>query len=131
MRVVIFFACLCFLLLRGDKCAFSFTPHHNICNNPTQHLNSQWLVKVTDTNQDDTITSDTDLEEEAEYLVSDDVEDDDASNFLVRKYRLLARCDLSHAHLSTLSYLRKYFQAPPPFWGHLSNIYLTQGALRI
>jgi len=131
MRVVIIFACLCFLLLRGDQYVFTAAHHDHICFSPATEATNPLQIKTTDTNQDDTITTDSDIDDVEEYLVSDDVEDDDASNFLVRKLRLLVRCYFSLSGPTPLSYLCKCYKAPPSFWGQISNIYLTQSVLRI
>lgn len=131
MRVVIIFACLCFLLLRGDQYVFTSAHHDHICYTPATEATSPEQIKTTDTNQDDTITPDTDIDDVEDYLVSDDVEDDDTSSFFVRKFRLLVRFYFSPSSLSSLSYLRICYKAPPSFWGQLSDIYLTQSVLRI
>jgi hypothetical protein len=131
MRVVIIFACLCFLLLRGDQYVFTAAHHDHICFSPAMEATNAPQIKTTDTNQDDTITPDSDVDDVEDYLVSDDVEDDDASNFLVRKLRLLVRCYFAVSCPSSFSYLSKCYKAPPSGWGQLPNIYLTQSVLRI
>lgn len=131
MRVVIILACLCFLLLRGDQYVYTATHHDHICYTPATEATTSPQISTTDTNQDDTITPDTDIDDVEDYLVSDDVEDDDASNFLIRKLRLLVRCYFSLSCPTSLSYLCKCYKAPSSFWGNLSEIYLTQGVLRI
>jgi hypothetical protein len=130
MRVAIFFTCLCFLLLRGEGYAFSNTQQANSCFSPaTTHTHQQ--VAPVNANRDFTVIEDSTPVEEEEYFVSDDVEEEDAGSFLVRKYKLLDRFHLALSQLFTLSYLHKCFKAPASSWGHISNIYLTQSVLRI
>lgn len=129
MRVAIFFTCLCFLLLRGDGYAFTIT-HDNFQSTLTRHFENKQEIKSEDTHSDAAVIN-VDLDDDEEYLVSDDIVEEDASNFLVRKYRLLARFHWALSDLCVSGYLNKCFKVPPSFWGHPSYIYLTQGVLRI
>ncbi|MEZ2443473.1 hypothetical protein AB6805_17235 [Chitinophaga sp. RCC_12] len=129
MRVAIFFAYLCFLLLRGEGYAFTATHHNDISNSFARNVEHKHRIKFTDTNQDNSVVSNLDNEEEC--LISDDIEEEDANNFLARKYKLLARYYLTLPDLDVLSYLHKCFKAPTPYLGHLSNRYITQSVLRI
>ncbi|MEI3800678.1 hypothetical protein SAMN05660461_4975 [Chitinophaga ginsengisegetis] len=129
MRVAIFFAYLCFLLLRGEGYAFTATHHNDVSNSFARNIEHKHRIKFTDTNQDNSVVSNLDNEEEC--LISDDIEEDDADNCLARKYKLLTRYYLALAGPDVLSYLHKCFKAPTPYLGHLSNRYITQSVLRI
>jgi hypothetical protein len=130
MRVAIFFAYLCFLLLRGEGYAFTATHHNNdISCSLARNLENKHRIKFTDTNQDNSVINNLDNEEEC--LVSEDIDEEEANNFLARKYKLLSRCYLALPDLDVLSYLHKCFKAPAPYLGYLSNRYITQSVLRI
>lgn len=130
MRVAIFFTCLCFLLLRGDGYAFTVT-HDNFQSSLTRHFaNKQQLQSDNNTHSDD-VAINVDLDDDEEYLISDDIVEEDANNFLVRKYKLLARFHWALSDLFVSGYLSKCYKVPPSFLGYPSYIYLTQGALRI
>ncbi|HWV66816.1 hypothetical protein [Chitinophaga sp.] len=128
MRVAVFFAYLCFLLLRGEGYAFT-AAHHNNPDSPLKNIQHQHRIKFLDTNQDYSTINSPDLEEDC--LISEDIDEDDASNFLARKYRLLTSYYLTLTSPDVLSYLYKCHKAPPPFRGQLSDIYITHSVLRI
>ncbi len=129
MRVAIFFTCLCFLLLRGDGYAFTVT-HDDFQSTLARHFENKQEIKSDGTHSDDAVIN-VALDDNEEYLISDDIVEEDASNFLVRKYRLLARFHWALSDLLVSGYLSKCFKFPPSFLGHPSYIYLTQGVLRI
>lgn len=132
MRVVIFFLYVCFLLLKGDGCVFTATQHLHLCRITNENIQRAPQLKSDDSSQPDMSTLLPDLDDDMDdILVRDDVEEEDPSNFFVRKYRLLARFCLANNQLFTLSYLHKCFNAPPDFLGHLPNIYITQRVLRL
>ncbi|CAL1518536.1 hypothetical protein [Chitinophaga sp. MM2321] len=116
MRVVIFFTYLCFLLISGNKYVFTGTHHNYSHYSPAENINIGQQLKSADTNPEVTIIEVT------------DVEDEDASTFLVRKYKLQDRYYLT---APSSFYLHKCFKAPPPLVAYLSSIYLTQGVLKI
>lgn len=128
MRVAVFFAYLCFLLLRGEGYAFT-AAHHNNPDSPLKNIQHQHRIKFLDTNQDYSTINSPDLEEDC--LISEDIDEDEASNFLTRKYRLLTSYYLTLTSPDDLSYLYKCHKAPPPFRGLLSDIYITHSVLRI
>ena len=137
MRVAIFFTYLCFLLLRGNEYAFTATQDPAVHHAPvkeneyafsaTHHLP---LIKEPEDTQEYTVV-DTTIDNEEEYLISDDIEEEDPSNFLVRKYKLLARYYVALSCPLLSGYLYKSRKAPPSFQGYLSYIYITQRVLRL
>ncbi|SEW52198.1 hypothetical protein [Chitinophaga arvensicola] len=131
MRVAIFFACLCFLLLRGDSYAFTGTPHHNTYHTSPKFTENEQHVTSGDNTSDDASFSASDGDDDDETLISDDVVEEDNSSFLVRKYKLVARFHWALSHLFIADYLSRCFKAPPPFSGLPAYIYITQGVLRI
>lgn len=133
MRVVVFFVCLCFLLLGRDVPAYAGVQNSNISYSLVQQIEQSKQVKFTGLKQHNKIIEDISSDKETEYLINDDAEDDDddVNIFFAGKYRLPARCSLAGSYQSILSYLCKYFKAPPFFGGKVSCKYIVQRALRI
>jgi hypothetical protein len=131
MKVYIFFACLCFLLIRGDQYVLAGTSHSSISYFPAKVIESGQQLNSADISQNYTDLDDDRADEEDDYLISDEVEDEDGNDFLARKYRLLARFYLALSYVFLLVYLYKCYKSPPRFWGYLSYIYIKQGVLRI
>lgn len=130
MRVAIFFACLCLLLLGGNRYVFTGTHSNEFSYTPVVNTAYHQIIKSIDTNQE-YITGVDDLETSIKHLISDDIVDEDANNYLARKYKLLARYALALSYVFMLSYLCKSFKAPIPFRVHLADINITQRVLRI
>ncbi|MBO9731427.1 MAG: hypothetical protein J7623_22495 [Chitinophaga sp.] len=123
---------ICFLLIKGDGCVFTTTQHFHLCRITNENIKKAQQLKSDDSNQADMVSLLPDLDDDMDDIqVREDREEDDPSNFFVRKYRLLARFCLANSQLLTLSYLHKCFNAPPDFLGHLPNIYITQRVLRL
>jgi hypothetical protein len=131
MRVVIFFLYMCFLVLSGDDQVYTGTSHNSIGYSPAQSIEKAQLVGSANGYQDCTVTKNTGSQEEKEYLISVDVEEEDANNYFARKYRLLTQCCLIPSHTFILSYPYNCFKDRLPFSSHLSYKYLTQRVLRI
>jgi hypothetical protein len=123
MRVAVFFACLCILLLKGYDYVHAATRHHNICYTPPHSFEK--------TQQAFTEITDADYDQDEEYFVSDDVEDEDPNSLFARKYRLLARCNIIPSYLFISHYLYSCPKARLSFCSALSYIYITQKVLRI
>lgn len=123
MRVAVFFACLCILLLKGYDYVHAATRHHNICCAPSHNFDK--------TQQHFTVINDADADKEEEYFVSDDVEDEDPNSLFARKYRLLARCNIIPSYLFISHYLYSCPKARLSFCSALSYKYITQKVLRI
>lgn len=130
MRVAVFFLYVFFLLLKGG-CAFSSVSHSSTSHFPVLHIKKNHQLKSVFASLPFTIVEDTKPDEDSEYMVKEEVENEDASSFLTRKYKLLAGYFLALLYLLILRYLYSCFNSPPPFWGNLSYIYIKQGALRI
>ena len=127
MRVVVFFTILCCLLLRGYSCIYAGSYKDRISYSPARNIEDSPRAKLTNKDQGDAFTTSGD--EEVDYLLSDNVEDEETNNLSARKYKLLTRYYLTPSH--TFSYLYGCFKDRPSFHGLLSNKYLTQRALRI
>ena len=144
MRVAIFFTYLCFLLLRGNEYAFTATQDQSVHHTPveneyvfsaTHHLPETKEItgnRLTTASQRLEYTAiDNTIDKEEEYMVSDDIEEEDPSNFLVRKYKILARYYEALSCPLLSGYLYKSRNAPPSYKGYLSDIYITQRVLRL
>lgn len=68
---------------------------------------------------------------EAEFLMSDEVVDEDPTSCFSLKYKLLARRQLIRLEPSVNKYQQWYSETPPSFSGLVSYKYLLQRALRI
>lgn len=119
MRVVVFFICLCLLTLRGYDYIYTTTHHTATACTPVPLIEKAHYSVIKDLNPD----------KEEEFLITDEVEDEDTSNSSARKYILLASCYL--ALPGHLSYLHSGPKTPPAFCHTLSYKYITQGVLRI
>jgi hypothetical protein len=128
MRVAVFFVCLCILLIRGYDYIYTGLHYNNIYYHLAQNLEG---IKQVHTNQSFTFIKATNLDEEDEFLITDDVEDEDGNDFLERKYKLLGNRHQAVSYPFVLNYLYKSVKAPPPIWSYLSYKYITQGVLRV
>jgi hypothetical protein len=136
MRVAIFFVYLCFLLIRLDSTIYAGTHYNSNSNFYTliQHVEKKQSVNAISAKQDCFVIEDINLNAEKEYLISDDVEDEDTNNCPAQKYRLLARSHATHAYPSypsILNYLCNCFKVAPSLCIPASDKYILQGVLRI
>ena len=129
MRVAVFFACLCILLLRGDGYIHTGAHYNSICYTPVLHTEKAQQVKGTD--QYDTVIQNIYPDKNEDLLVDDDVNDEDPNTLIARKYRLLATYYLLPDHQFTVRDLHTYARTPQNFCNPLSNKYITQKVLRI
>jgi hypothetical protein len=66
-----------------------------------------------------------------EYLICEDLEEDDDNEPSARKYKLLTKSYLTHSGIAGLSNLNSSFKDCQPNGSHLTYRYLIQRALRI
>lgn len=131
MKGALFFTCLCFLLLSGNKAAFAGVHYNSTCHAPTQHIQKKQCEKVTDAKCDYTVIADNSLNKGAADLVSEETEDEDANAF-ARKCKWLSKDNLSCcSSLFNLSFLHSRLKAAQPFYCNLSGKYITLRVLRI
>jgi hypothetical protein len=128
MRVAVLFLYLCFFLLRGDAAIYAVT-HHDGGHITLQHHKAH---RAKHTNQNGPVVMDTQTGDDEEYVIADeDINDDDANEFLAKKMKLLARSYACLSYDSILSYQHNCFTAAPPFYGRKSHIYIIHRTLRI
>lgn len=131
MRLAIFFVYLCAYFTTGDdyrplrtyQQVESYSHSHQHIENPCHH---SFLCMLED------IASIRDVQEtEADYLISDEVEEEDPNTCFASKYKLVPRHRLTPSHSTVLSYQERYAKAPPSSSDQVSYKYLVQSALRI
>lgn len=131
MRVVTFFMCLCFLLLKGDTAAYAGTFHHDHCYAIAQHIADIQQVNLDNTDQYRFVLVDPDRGIELEYTFCDDIEDDDSNNFPGGRYKLPSRSHPVYSYLFVLNHRGNSFKARPFFFGQVSDKCILQRVLRI
>lgn len=131
MRIVVLIVYL-FTLLSGG----SYDAHAGIQNSEVNYSQillhkQQQQVRFAHAPVSYITSPDADVSAEDDYLIGDDIEDDDWSSAFAGKYRMLARSYLALFSLFFVSSLYKRFKALPPFHGQPAPIYITQRVLRI
>lgn len=124
MRGVIFFVCLCFLLLRGYDDIRTGMLHPPFSEQPAHHhTGKSQPVKFTHKDQDPS----------EEELICEKVEenDDDDNNDAAKKVKLLPGSNLLLSQTADLNYLHTCSIDQQPFCGRSIYRYITQRALRI
>lgn len=129
MRVVVSVLLLCvgFLLVKGGNTPIDTGIQYAI----TQPVEKATQVKFTDTNSDFAIIKDASSNEEEQYLISDDIAEEEANNLSVRKYKLLAKPCLTSFYTYSVSNLHRSCKDRLFFCRPLSYKYILQSVLRI
>lgn len=132
IRIAVFFACLCFLLLGGNDRTYAGNPANNPFPSTTQyrHVGKAFQVQFSGIDQVFSVFRDIQLDKKGEYLITDEVEEEDVNHLIARKYKSLTRCSPS-LHISVLSSLYRCFKVSPSANGQLSCKYIVQRTLRI
>src|SRR5688572_19261538 len=104
MRVAVFFALLGFLLLRGANSLYIATHHH--------HVQSFHYAPGYNNKENFAEFNDPEPGQETEYFISEDIEEDEVSHLLARKYKLLVRYNPVLSDPSLSHDLNKYLRAP-------------------
>lgn len=131
MRGVIFFAYLCFLLIRGQEYTYTYpgTPQYDFAY--SRHSEKMPSQTFTNPVREFSFIKGIIIGKEEELLISEEIEDEDSGNSAARKYRLLYSGNLTLLNPHILTYLHSCSKASQPFCSLLSNKYLTQRVLRI
>lgn len=130
MRIAVLIVYLFTLLVGGSYDVHAGTPGsggHEV----QLLLNKTPQVQATHTPVSYVAATGVDVSTEDDYLIGDDIEEEDWSSSFAGKYRLLARSYLALFSLFFVSSLYKRFKALPPFHGQPAPIYITQRVLRI
>lgn len=131
MKAFVFFAYLCFLLIRGQEHTYTYTgtPQYEFAY--SRHSEKMPSQAFKNSVREFTFIKGVDVSKEEEYLISEEIEDDDDSNSATRKYRLLYSGSLTLLSPYILTYLHSWSKPSQPFCSLVSNKYLTQRVLRI
>lgn len=135
MRIVIFFLCLCSLVLKGNTHMFAALQQQG--NNCTQHQHRgkhHHHSNSANTNRDNSFFADSNTEAEEEYVADDDDHDQDTNNISAVKFRLQARSHATHAYPAypdILNYLCLHYKAAPAVYLPASDKIIFQGVFRI
>jgi hypothetical protein len=96
-----------------------------------QHIGKMQQLKVAPTDPDYTIIKGIDSNEGGKYLISDDMEDEEANDLSVRKHKWLTRPYFTSAYTFVVSNLHRKYKDHLSFSRPLSPKYILQGVLRI
>lgn len=127
MRVVIFFVCLCYMLLGGYNYLYTGN-HHRTCS-PALHFEKNHS-KFTEKQQAYSVVEQAPSGEAGAYLIPD-LEEDDSDNLSARKYKLLASYFYALAYSFILAHFYSRVKASRPYHNLFSFKYITQRVLRI
>lgn len=126
MKLVVFFVCICYLLLGGYN--YLYTGSHSNAYSAELHFEKS-ATKFTDKKQGYPVVRETSADA-TDYIIPE-IEEDDSDNFSARKYKVLANylfafsCPLIILHFYSRS------KAPRPYCKLLTYKYITQRVLRI
>lgn len=129
MRVVIFFVCLCYLLVGGYNYIHTGT-HLNSARYFTARQTEDPRQQKFINKQDHAVVKKVHSSQGGEALIGDNVEDEETSLF-ARKYKLLARGYLALSALLLLGCSYQRMKGARPFFHLFPNKYITLGVLRI
>lgn len=134
MRVVLFFKCLCYLLLQGHSAIYADSDHDNFHSVRAQYGRKNQQINRVYTGSDCLAVA-------IPYLVADledtldDADDEDTHSFPAAAYGSSVKNYSIYVYPSYTSLLRhrsnRFKAAPTPFHSQASDIYLLQGVLRI
>ncbi len=131
MRLIVFFVCLCLMLMKGIDNPLGRTYYSGVGYALTAHEEEKHRESITGALRDCSVFRDTRPVSEEQFILGEDVEDEDPNSSFAYKYRLLARGWPDYADISVSKYLRGYIISPALFSDQASYRYLLQGVLRI
>jgi hypothetical protein len=124
MRVVVFFVCLCYLLLGGYNYLITGSHHYSYAS--TLHLEKSH-AKFTDKKQGYPVVKE--AAEDGAYIIPD-IEEDDTDR--IAAWKLQAGYFYTLSGLFILLYLYSRFKTSRPYYcNFLTHKYITQRVLRI
>lgn len=131
MRVVVLFLCLCFLLPKGNAFIYATTQHQHFSQTVVHQTGQDYL-----TNPDDcAVITPRHPETELNYLIGDDLEDDDNNDFPIPAFSLSIRWQPADApypsFVSILKHPSNCFKPTPRLVGQAPDLRLLQGVFRI
>lgn len=131
MRLIVFFVCLCLMLLKGIDNPLGRTYYSGVGYALTAHEEEKHRESLAGAHWDCSVFRDTRPVSKEEFILGEDIQDEDPNSSFAYKYRLLARGWPDNSTLSVSKYLRGYPISPALFSDQASDKYLLQGVLRI
>lgn len=131
MRLIVFFVCLCLMLVKGIDNPLGRTYYSGVAYALTAHEEEKHRESLSTTHWNCSVFRDTRPISEENYVLGEDVEDEDPNSCFSCKYRLLARGWPGSSDQSVSKYHQGYFRSPALFSDQASYKYLLQGVLRI
>lgn len=119
------------MLLKGIDNPVGRTYYSGVGYALTAHEEEKYRENHTGTHWDCSVFRDTRPVSEEEFILGEDVEDEDPNSSFAYKYRLLARGWPGNSTLSVSKYRSGYLRSSTPFSDQASDKYLLQGVLRI
>ena len=126
MKLVVFFVCICYLLLGGYN--YLYTGSHPYAYSSEPHFEKS-ATKFTDKKQGYPVIRETAADAGA-YVIPE-IEEDNSDNFSARKYKVPANYIFAFACPLIILHLYSRFKAPRPYCKLLKYKYITQRVLRI
>ena len=127
MKLVVFFVCICYLLLGGYNYLYTGS-HHHTCS-PVLHFEKSY-TKFTDKKQGYPAVKDASNGEQGAYIIPEIVEDE-TDRIASRKYKLLASYSCALPGTFPLNWLYSRVKTTRRSYNLLTNKYITQRVLRI
>ena len=126
MKLVVFFVCICYLLLGGYN--YLYTGSHPYSYAAELHFEKS-ATKFTDKKQGYPVLRET-AADAGDYVIPE-IEEDDTDNISARKYKVLASDVYAFACPFIILHNYSRFKAPRPYCKLLTYKYITQRVLRI
>lgn len=129
MKIIVFFAFLCFLLLGNKDHAYASINQGKCSYNSVQNFTQKGQIKVVIEDYGITLIEDTDVEEESQS--TNGVKERNGNYFFSGKYSLTNTLYCSSFKNFTLNYCENRTKFLPYPSGNYNPIYITQRVLRI
>jgi hypothetical protein len=130
MRKSIFFVCLCFFLLKGGDYVYAVMHSHGKTCSHAQSIQTSGLNESGVTSNAWIMLSNNIPGHQNEFVISDELKDEDPDNLSARKFKLLARC-YSAFSSQFIGTNITYSKAATSLCGRVSYKYILQGVLRV
>jgi hypothetical protein len=131
MRIIAFFAFLCFLLFGSKEYAYASISQGKSSYSSVQYFTQKGQIKVVTEDHGITLIEDTDVDLEEECQSSSDVKVQSSAHFFTGKYSLINTLYCSSSKKFTLNYRENRTKFLPYLSGNYNPIYITQRVLRI
>jgi len=131
MKIIVFYGYLFLILLCGGQSLYAGTHLRSISSHTHRNLPKKQHVKITDTNQNNSLIEDSEIDLEEDHLGDHDVQDCTNNHFLAHGDYFSEKWYITFSPPVSLNYNHNNFISNPPFCGNSSPLYITQRVLRI